>query len=362
MSVPTIRRSDLAAPGVLTEIGKGGEGTVFDIAGRPDVVYKEYLPRTGLVLNRAALERLIARTADFTDHERKRIASRAAWPTDLVVDGARVTGYVMPRIPDTYWRTHGASHDPRRVPCDLNYLTYRAQWQTSKDLVSDVPRLDIPDILRLLGDLAETMALLHRHGLVMGDVSGRNLLWTDRPALSVFVIDCDAFRPEGEEAVNPPKESPDWGDPTVKNGRTNRASDVYKLGLAAYRALGARASRFPPMSPEPIDGVPDPVIDLIWRSIASDGRPSAAEWATTTRQLLQFGNRPVVAVNAPRPSRPAAPPAVQPASADPAGASAPAQGNAGDAPAPSSAGDASAAPGPSGSGGRPVIPINSARP
>ncbi len=351
MTIPTIRRTDLAGPGVLTEIGKGGEGTVFDIAGRPGVVYKEYLPRTGLVLNRAALERLIARTADFTDHERQRIISRTAWPTDLVVDGARITGYVMPRIPETYWRTHGASHDPRRVPCDLNYLTYRAQWQTSKDLVSDVPRLDVPDILRLLADLSETMALLHRYGLVMGDVSGRNLLWTDRPALSVFVIDCDAFRPEGEEAVNPPKESPDWGDPAVKNGRTDRASDVYKLGLAAYRSLGARASRFPPMSPEPIEGVPDAVIDLIWRSIALDGRPSAAEWATTTRQLLQFGNRPVVAVNAPRPSPPTDPPAAP--ATHPNGASAPASASVRDAPPP---------PSPSGPSGRPVIPINSSRP
>ena len=299
MSVPTIQRAQLAGPGQLSEIGKGGEGTVFDIAGRPDVVYKEYLPRTGLVLNRRALEQLMLSLDEFSEHERKRVLSRAAWPTEVVLEGDRVVGYVMPRIPDTYWRTHGAPHDPRRVPCDLNYLTHRAHWQASAAIVSDVPRLDVPHILQLIADLAETMSVLHRHSLVMGDVSGRNLLWTDRPGHTIFVIDCDAFRREGEDAVNPPKESPDWGDPVVQYSRTDRASDVYKLALAAYRSLAAKASRFPPMQPEPIDGVPDAFIDLLWRSLANQGRPSSDEWARTTRQIVQFGDRPLVTLNVP---------------------------------------------------------------
>lgn len=297
MSVPTIQRSDISAHGLLTEVGKGGEGIVFDVAGRPDLVYKEYLPRTGLVLNRAALEQLIGKLSDFTEHEQKKVLSRAAWPTTVVLEGARVVGYLMPRIPDVYWRTHGALHDPRHVPCDLNYLTHRAHWQASAAIASDVPRLDVPHILQLIADLAETMSILHRRELVMGDVSGKNLLWTDRPSLTVFVIDCDAFRVEGGDAINPPKESPDWGDPAVQHSRTNRASDVYKLALAAYRSLAAKASRFPPMHPEPIEGVPDALIDLIWRSLVNEGRPSSQEWGQTTRQIVQFGSRPLVALN-----------------------------------------------------------------
>lgn len=295
----TIQRSALVGAGSLTEIGKGGEGTVFDVAGRPGVVYKEYLPRTGIVLDRGALERLVTLPQSLTASDRQRITDRAAWPTDVVIDGDRVVGYLMPRIPEHYWRTHGAMHDPRKVACDWNYLTHRAHWQSSTAIVSDVPRLATPDILRLIADLAETMAILHRHRIVMGDISGRNLLWTDRPDLAVFVIDCDAFRPEGENAVNAPKESPDWGDPAITHNRTDRASDVYKLGLAAYRALWSQASRTPPLRPEPREGVPDTLIDLIWRSLGMQGRPTADEWARTMRQLLVFGDRPVVALHTP---------------------------------------------------------------
>lgn len=295
----TIQRASLVGSGSLTEIAKGGEGTVFDVAQRPGVVYKEYHPRTGVVLDRVALERLVALPQSLSTSDRKRITERTAWPTDVVVDGSRVVGYLMPRIPPHYWRTHGALHDPRQVACDWNYLTHRGQWQNSTSIISDVPRLETADILRLIADLAQTMAILHRHKMVMGDISGRNLLWTDRPELAVYVIDCDAFRPEGGEAVNAPKESPDWGDPAVTHNRTDRASDVYKLGLAAYRALWSQASRTPPLRPDPLEGVADAVVDLIWRSLRLEERPTADEWARTTRQLVIFGDRPVVLLHSP---------------------------------------------------------------
>ncbi len=294
MSPRLTQRADLSRDGRLTEVGKGGEGTVFDIEGRPDVVYKEYLPRTGLVLNRGAIEDLITVPARFSERHRNRILERTAWPNELVLDGDRVVGYLMPRIPAEYWRTHGAPHDPRRVACDWNYLTHRAQWQKSDSLVSDVPRIGITEILRLIADFAELMAILHTYEIVIGDVSGRNILWTDRPSLAVFLIDCDAFRPEGSDAVNPPKESPDWGDPSIDHSRTTRSSDVYKLALATYRSLWSQSSRFPPMSPNPIPEVPDAVVDLVWRSLAPEGRPSADEWARTIRQIIQFGDRPLV--------------------------------------------------------------------
>jgi hypothetical protein len=293
---PRFQRLDLSADGPLTELGKGGEGTVFDVAGRPDVVYKEFLPRTGHPPNMKALEELVTMATTFSPADQVIVRSRTAWPTALVMDGPRLVGHLMPRIPVAFWRTHGALHDPRRVACDLNYLTHRNQWQDNASIISDVPRLDAPQILRLVVSLSETMAMLHRHEIVLGDVSGRNLLWTDSPSPAVFVIDCDAFRKEGGAGVNHPKESPDWGDPTIENARTTRASDVYKLALASYRAIWSEGSRRPPSEPVAADGVPEAVVDLIWRSLAADDRPTAEEWARTTRQVLQFGDRPVVQV------------------------------------------------------------------
>jgi DNA-binding helix-hairpin-helix protein with protein kinase domain len=293
---PRVQRADLTADGPLTELGKGGEGTVFDIADRSDIVFKEYLPRSGHEPNLQVLEQLVATPAGFSGAEQTIVESRTAWPTALVMDGIRLVGYLMPRIPAVFWRTHGTLHDPRVVACDLNYLTHRSQWEGNTSIVSDVPRLDIPRILHLMGNLSETMAVLHRHEIVMGDISGRNLLWTDSPQASVFVIDCDAFRKEGGAAVNHPKESPDWGDPTIQNAQTTRASDIYKLGLLSYRALWSAGARRPPADPVDADGVPNAVVDLIWRSLAPDDRPSADEWARTIRQVLLFSGRPVVQV------------------------------------------------------------------
>lgn len=321
MSVPTIRQSDLEKPGRLSLIGQGGEGIVYDIDDLPDVVFKKYLQRTGLVLNRVALERLIRMLESFTEDERRRILSRTAWPTDLVVDGTRVVGYLMPRIPPTYWRKHGASANPLDVACDLTYLTHRNDWQSRDTVYSEVPRLQRPEILELIADLSQTIAILHRHNLVMGDISGKNLLWTDQPDRTMFAIDCDAFRLEGQDAINPVKESPDWGDPAIQDGKTNRASDVYKLALVAYRSLGAKKTARPPESPQEltITGAPDELIDLMWRSFALDGgRPSAEEWAQKTRQIVQFGDRPVITLNAQPPAPWSFPPVRRdPGDADP---------------------------------------------
>jgi hypothetical protein len=305
MTTSVVQRSDLGPPGSLIELGRGGEGVVFGLESDPAVVYKEYLPRTGLVLNGAALAHLVDLPEQLPAPDRAVIRSRTAWPTALVVDGSRLLGYLMPRIPGEYWRTHGALHDPRHVVCEWNYLTYRQQWAASSTIVSDVPVLPDDDIMKLLADLAKTTAVLHRHGIVMGDVSGRNLLWTDQPGAKVFVIDCDAFRPEGHDAVNPPKESPDWGDPAIERSATTRASDIYKLGLAAYRALWSATSGRPPASLAPKEGVPETIVDLILRSVRLEGRPTADEWALEMTSIVKFSGRPVVRLGtAAQPSAP----------------------------------------------------------
>ena len=300
MTTPVIQRHDLGPPGSLTELGRGGEGVVFDVTARPGTVFKEYLPRTGLVLRRDALERLVALPARMSASDQRVLASRTAWPTALVIDGARLAGYLMPRIPDIYWRTHGARHDPRHVVCDWNFLAYRQQWSGSEAIVSDVPRATGRQALELVMDLARTMRILHRYDLVMGDVSGRNLLWTDKPEPRVFVIDCDAFRPEGGDAVCPSKESPEWDDPEVSGSRTTRASDVYKLGLAAYRAIWAASAKRPTGDLQLPEGVPDALADLVRRSVRPSGRPSAREWVDQLATALRFEGRPVVRIDAAR--------------------------------------------------------------
>jgi hypothetical protein len=142
---------------------------------------------------------------------------------------------------------------------------------------------------------------LHKYEIVIGDISGRNLLWTDTPSLRVMVIDCDSFHPEGKVGVSPPKQSPDWEDPALKSPLTTMQSDIYKLGLAAYRGIWAATTDRPLAGNKPIpavsDGVPEVVRSLIERSVGSGQRPTAQEWVDSLKQAVAFNGRPAIAID-----------------------------------------------------------------
>ena len=107
----------------------------------------------------------------------------------VVLDGGRLHGLLMPRVTPEFYRHHGLASSPQIVPCDWNYLSRRRQFEFNPVVYTNVPRLTVAQTLALVRDLATTMATLHRYGLVFGDVSARNILWTDRPSPRVVLID-----------------------------------------------------------------------------------------------------------------------------------------------------------------------------
>lgn len=285
----------------LTEIGKGGEGRIFASGAKRGVVFKEYMQSSRNPANRSALEELINLRGSWSREELSWLGERTVWPDKVVLNRGAFAGFTMPLISDHYFRRFGIRSSPRRVPCEWNYLSMRKKYQKNPNLVSDVPDMPTDKALHLVLDLAKTMSFLHRHGIVVGDVSGRNLLWTDTPSLRALIIDCDSFRIEGHKGVSPPKQSPDWEDPDLVGAETTQHSDIYKLALAAYRAVwGATTDRpRPGLAPVP-DGVPKELCALIEESTASTKRPTAADWVqrlgTSVAWAAQHGNRPVVTV------------------------------------------------------------------
>ena len=187
----------------------------------------------------------------------------------------------MRRVPAEFFRQHGIRNRPKTVLCDWNYLSMRDRYQNNPRLTSDIPRPNTAQILELIVDLAKFIEVLHSHNVIVGDMSGQNMIWTDQPSWHVMLIDCDSFRVRGSMGVNYPKETPDWQDPAVQNSRTNQQSDIYKLGIAAYRAVWAATVQQPPNdlgNRPPPQGVPAALPSLIARSTGARGRPSAAEW------------------------------------------------------------------------------------
>lgn len=296
----TVDFRSFAGPGELDEIGKGGEGQVFAIRRMQDKVYKEFLSAANTIPGRTALERLIELRDKWSPEERLWLSMRTVWPEVVVLDGSRMRGFLMPRIASHYFRCHGIRSNPKTVPCEWNLLSMRTRYRGNPNITTTVPEISNYDALVLVHDLARTVAMLHRHDVIIGDMSGRNLLWTDSPTPHVLVIDCDSFRVSGSSGVASPKQSPDWDDPHLNGAATSQASDVYKLGLAAYRAVWAATTDRPDTlrrdQMKCLDGIPAELSDLIMRSIGPSDRPSADEWVKTLDRSIAFRGRPAVSM------------------------------------------------------------------
>lgn len=289
--------------GQLQELGRGGEGVVYSAATLGDRVYKEFLSAAYTTPDQAALDRLIGLQSQWSPEERVWLTQRTVWPETMVLEQGRLKGFVMPSIEKRYFRRHGIRQNPKTVLCEWNYLSMRTKFQSNPNIVSEVPRVSPVDALALVHDLSKTMKLLHKYGVIVGDISGKNLLWTDSPNLQVMIIDCDSFRIAGSGGVASPKQSPDWDDPYLNGKPTSQESDVYKLALAAYRSVWAVGTDRPQppnftLAPKP-DGVPDELASLITRSLAETGRPSAEEWESVLAMPARFRGRPAVKMGGP---------------------------------------------------------------
>ena len=301
---PTVEYSTGIDQALLQQIDKGGEGRIFEFINDPATIYKEFLFSSQHPPNLTALKQLTAVPGSCTDQDRSYIESRAVWPKTLVIDRGRLRGYLMQRVPSQFFRQHGIRNKQKDVLCDWNYLSMRDRYQNNPRLASDIPKPSKAQISELVIDLAKFVKVLHSHNVIVGDMSGQNLIWTDQPSWYVMLIDCDSFRVRGSTGVNYPKETPDWEDPAVQQGRTNQQSDIYKLGIAAYRAVWAATTQLPPSdlaNRPPPQGVPAALPSLIARSTGVRDRPSAAEWV----QGLTGPSAPAPAPTTPRQTQPA---------------------------------------------------------
>lgn len=284
----------------LNELASGGEGVVFLIANRPGDVYKEYKQVVRSQLNIAALRNLVAMPDQMAPSDRKRLMERTAWPHTLVNTGAMTHGFLMEKVSPRFMRRYGLKAHQKSVLCEWTYLVYQQQ-KLPENMASDIPILSFEQKIDLLKDFAATMEIMHRYGIVVGDISGRNLLWTpetpSKPA-SIFIIDCDSFRVDGQPGTTESKESPHFMDPhKPKDQPTDKSTDIYKLAIAAYRAIWHDAQGEP--KPESVrqnlpNEVPKGLADLIARSIVPGLRPTAADWTSGLDDLFKFGGRKVI--------------------------------------------------------------------
>jgi DNA-binding helix-hairpin-helix protein with protein kinase domain len=252
--------ADLTA---AAKIADGGQGRVFRLADPAGTLLKLYHP--GIAVLPDELGRLI----DLGRGDLR--AAPLAWPSGRVFDGGRCVGLLMPEAPARFVTSIAG----RRRLLELQFLLYprRAMW-ADLALPTDTERR------RLAAAYVELFQDLHTAGVMIGDVSMRNLLWTLADGPAVFAIDCDGFRLTGRPPAVRPAGTAGWGDP-ARPCEVTVDTDRYKLALVTLRVLlGDHA-----VTPEDVCGKPSawrslgPSLTALARHAAEPGsRPAAECW------------------------------------------------------------------------------------
>ncbi len=265
--------------GTLTlgiRVGDGGQGEVYDVDGPGRLLYKSY--REPRKVDGGELGALVALRQGLAPADRDRLDRETAWPLCRVMDGGRVTGFLMHRAPDSMtWRT---SRGDTRLT-ELSYLLRapKAAWQA-------VQQPSPAERYALVVAVVELFQWLHALGLVVGDVSQANVLWTVRPGPAPYLLDCDGVRLVGRPPVLEQADTPDWHDPLASPGSVTVDSDRYKVALLVGRVLGQDAYAAPGTPLQPLPGVLDDrrenAVRALWDQAAGPrgSRPHLGQWRT----------------------------------------------------------------------------------
>jgi len=146
-------------------LGRGGEGIVFEVEGRPDLVAKLYHQQ----ISSAHAAKLRA-MAGLPSDKLRRVA---AWPVATLHPrpGGATVGILLPRI---------AGQSP------IHHL------YGPRSRLSEFPRADWRFLVHVAANLARAFGIIHAQGQVVGDVNQGNILVAANATITF--IDCDSFQ------------------------------------------------------------------------------------------------------------------------------------------------------------------------
>ena len=282
------------------ELGRGGEGAVFDVIGQPDAVAKVYLKPPSA--QHAAKLSAMARMATPP------LLNIAAWPTGTLQDpSGTVAGFMMPKV---------GGHEPV-------FKLYGPKLR-----LQEFPTADWRFLIHAAANAARSFSTVHAAGLVIGDVNHGNLV-VGQDA-TVRMIDCDSFQVIQGSSTWFCEVGVGTHQPPEMQGRASYAGVVRtpnqdSFGLAViifqllciarhpfagrYKGAGEppsiedaiQASRYaysrdrsrtamePPPGSLPIDALTPTIQDLFEKAFAPEavrgGRPGADQWVTALGEL-----------------------------------------------------------------------------
>lgn len=269
-----VRKHDL---GTLIPLARGGQGTVYRVPdyefdGRRNLVYKEYSRKIirsygdELVFN---LQKMVDYPSTFAPNIESRFYRWVTFPRQVVVaQSGQAVGYVMDEINDKY-----RGSDQSTTTEVLKLFNPKVKIEQSLGFAPTPEQL-----ASLTANLLIVLKFMHEHGVVVGDISARNIVFTNPGSvpptsplgpMQVKFLDADSFRIQGESAPMRQADSPNYETPEtlitrkkiarlvnqgagqieIDRARTSllhqtQSSDVYKLGLIILRVWDRTETSF----------------------------------------------------------------------------------------------------------------------
>jgi hypothetical protein len=260
-------------------LGHDGQGMVHEelngkINGQWDVAYKEFDPEVLRHLDLAVLTAMTQLIGRLSPPDAAWLGEKTTWPAELVETNGAVTGFLMRTVPQRFF-------------FDLRTPSGTVRQLATMDLLFNQESVTDRDRLLMLADLADTLARLHAMGIVVGELSPKNVLFTTGPQPECFLIGCDTMRLGGAQALPPVETPPGWQVPAGEQQGTPQ-SDAYKFALLAIRVFArdpasTDVSRLAAISP----GLAEFAMAALHQPPFY--RPLPPQWAVRLRETAQSG-------------------------------------------------------------------------
>ena len=191
------------------------------------------------------------------------------------------------------------------------YVMDRFDGRSLREHLSEVERMPVSEVLELLEELGRAIQEPHAKGLIHRDIKPGNIFLLEYPGqrhLAVRLLDfgiAKSLSPKpdahGETQPGAMLGTPLYIAPEQIQGRASQASDIYAIGIVAYRCLAGRPpfeadqvaavlTQHLAVAPPPFEKrleVPKPVDGLVRRLLQKDPewRPNAVELVEAVQQV-----------------------------------------------------------------------------
>jgi DNA-binding helix-hairpin-helix protein with protein kinase domain len=210
-------------------LAKAGEGTIYDVVGRPDwaaKVFHQTLPN---------LDHKLAKVAAMTQASPEGAIQPngfavLTWPISTLNDTHGLVGYVMPKIATaTSVEIHALSNPSNRrdPPPNAPQWVKHATWD---------------HLVNVAANLCLAVEVVHWVGAVIGDFQERNILVSD--TTEVTLVDCDSMQftdPAGRQYLctvgRPEFTAPELAGIDLHTQPRSQASDLFALAIHIHQLL-----------------------------------------------------------------------------------------------------------------------------